>query len=419
MNARIAGSLLVLLARVIASDALAEAERFTGVWEGVEHAEATEKPVGFVLGPRGAHGLGGEFYFRREDFGGLEDARITGDSLTFHVGSLEFYALLTSADRLAVRAIAGPGKIHDFVVTRVSADTTKRSATTGNFAPPPPLARDEAPDSVRIAHRQASSASSSADPSLFQGTLLLIGGGANDDDIVARFVHLAGGRSGRIVVIPTASVRTANPEETRGIAERTARVLGVPGVTVLHTVSRAEANSEAFVAPLRHATGVWILGGEGSYLVDSYLGTRTETELTALLARGGVIGGSSAGALIWGSQALLYKAHAGGPLFQIEKADDLVIGDPHEVMFGVLRNVLIEPHFTQFKSASAMDRILSTNPRLLGIGIDENTAIEVHTNQFVVLGAGSVFVYNGLHSKGAPLVLKRGARYDLEKRAAL
>src|SRR5262249_36056951 len=145
----------------------------------------------------------------------------------------------------------------------------------------------------------------------------------------------------------------------------------------------------------------------------------TEAELTAVLARGGVIGGSSAGALIWGSQALLYKAHSGGPRFRIESANDLVIGNPHEITFGLLHDVLIQPHFTEFKSAPSMDRILATSPHLLGIGIDESTAIEAHENQFVVLGSGSVFVYDGLHSKGAPLILKRGARYDIERRAAL
>ena len=67
-----------------------------------------------------------------------------------------------------------------------------------------------------------------------------------------------------------------------------ARLLGASHEQVLHTFSLREADSEAFVAPPRSATGVWIDGGESSYLLNAYMGTRTERELVALLERGGV-----------------------------------------------------------------------------------------------------------------------------------
>ena len=72
-------------------------------------------------------------------------------------------------------------------------------------------------------------------------------------------------------------------------------------VTVLHTRDRAEADTETFVAPLKTARGVWFGGGRQWRLVDAYLGTRTQRELEAVLARDGVIGGSSSGATIQGS----------------------------------------------------------------------------------------------------------------------
>ena len=63
-------------------------------------------------------------------------------------------------------------------------------------------------------------------------------------------------------------------------------------MTVLHTRDRAEADTEAFVAPLKTARGVWFGGGRQWRLVDAYMGTRTQREIEAVLARGGVIGGS-------------------------------------------------------------------------------------------------------------------------------
>ena len=79
------------------------------------------------------------------------------------------------------------------------------------------------------------------------------------------------------------------------------RKLGATHLTVLHTNDRKEADSEAFVEPLKRATAVWFVGGRQWHLVDSYAGTRTEAEIKAVLARGGVVGGTSAGASIQAS----------------------------------------------------------------------------------------------------------------------
>ena len=418
------GITLVQLAALLMSTlsvrpARAQAHRFLGVWRGVQHSENRDEAIALIFSPRGLSGIAGEFYYDGDDFGAADNPRIAGDSLTFHVGSLDFFTRLTGPSQLAVHLVVGPGKIHDFELALASPDTAAGPGEAGRRVGAPPLQRDQVPDSLRAARHAAPSHVSSTAPCLDRGTLILIGGGSNEDEFLKRFVHLAGGASASIVVVPTAGVRTGDSTELAGLGANVARILGVPNVTVLHTVSRAEANSGRFVEPLRHATGVWILGGEASYLLDAYMGTRTETELITLLGRGGVIGGTSAGALIWGSQALLYHSHPGGPAYQIEKPEDLVIGNVQETMLGLLRDVLIAPHFKQFKSASSMDRILSAYPGLLGIGIDEATAIEVHASQFVVLGRGAVSVYDGLHSRGAPLVLMHGSRYDLANRAAL
>src|SRR5688572_6658103 len=131
------------------------------------------------------------------------------------------------------------------------------------------------------------------------GALVIAGGGTLGDDVMRRIIELAGGRSARIVIIPGADVRDTFPDNWP--AYRVFRDAGVQNVTVLHTRSREIANRMDFVEPLRAATGVWIPGGRQWRLVDAYLGTRTMRELHAVLERGGVIGGTSAGASIQSS----------------------------------------------------------------------------------------------------------------------
>jgi len=141
---------------------------------------------------------------------------------------------------------------------------------------------------------------------------------------------------------------------------------------------------------------VWFSGGDAVRILASYLGTRTETELFALLARGGVIGGTSAGAFVWGS---------------------FLGGDP-QAGFGALRNVLIVPHFSEFKMQPSFEKTLAANPYLLGIGIDEATAFEIHANIGMVFGRGNVRIGNGPERQRA-VTMGAGARYDVAKRQLL
>src|SRR6185295_2755232 len=129
------------------------------------------------------------------------------------------------------------------------------------------------------------------------GTLLIVGGGKLGPIIVERFIDLAGGRDSAIVVIPTADGTEPSPK----VQDTFLAKAGCRDVTILHTTNRVVADADWFVEPLRHARAVWFNGGQKWRLADSYLNTRTQRELFALLARGGLIGGSSAGASIQGS----------------------------------------------------------------------------------------------------------------------
>ena len=399
----------------------ADSGKFAGVWEGVFHGGKGDQPVALVCRPRGAASIAGMFYMNGLEFSPIEEARVRGDSLTFRSMNFRLSGQL-AGDKIALRLAIPHGLSHDFTVQRVSADTmdvppsVKAAAATRPKSAP----RETVPDSVYAAHAVPHAVPSSALPCLARGTLLLVGGGPTQADINSRFVQLAGGTAARIVVIPTASLNSTDPTVAQEQEPRMAQILGVPNVVVLHTLSRKEADSEAFVQPLRNSSGVWITGGEAEWILSSYFGTRTERELIALLDRGGVIGGTSAGALVWGSQTLVFRAEPDGNTYRLSKLEDLLIGDPRDPCIGVLRNVLLVPHFTEFHMQPAVEKTLAVDHGLLAFGIDESTALEVHGEVCTVLGRGHVTVFDGTdpggHSRSA---LSAGARYDLHKRVAL
>ena len=243
-----------------------------------------------------------------------------------------------------------------------------------------------------------------------RGALVVVGGGRVSADIVARFLELAGGKDAPIVIIPTAggdTVPSAYGPEC--VCARLFREAGATDVTVLHTYDRKVAESEAFVAPIRRARAVWFPGGRQWRLVDSYLGTRVERELHAVLARGGVVGGTSAGASIQASY-LVRGAREG---------NTIMMAPGYEQGFAFLRGVAVDQHVSQRNRQVDLQEVLGRHPQLLGLGIDESTAIVVQRDTFTVLGTGKVFVHGGRDPADAGLpyrTLAAGDRYDLRGR---
>ena len=176
-----------------------------------------------------------------------------------------------------------------------------------------------------------------------RGSLVIVGGAMRDPAILDRFVELAGGPDAPIVVIPTAGGGEAYDQYYMGL--RAFREAGATDLTVLHTTDREEANSEAFVEALRHARGVWFPGGRQWRLADAYLDTRVHDELRGVLDRGGVVGGSSAGATILGS----YLARG-------DTASNTVMMGDHQVGFGFLRGVAIDQHLLRRNRQFDLDR---------------------------------------------------------------
>ena len=387
-----------------------------GRWDGVFPGGRGDQAVTLICRPGTAGALGGLFYLGGELMGPLERGVVTGDSLSFSISSYDFRARRDS-DRMAMELTVPHGRTHDFALRFTSPDTSALVAAAHSGAA---VAWDTLPDSVLAAHRVPADASVGVVQALTAGTLFLVGGGPAQSDLNAEFLRLAGGVSARIVVIPTASIGSGDTARALLDPDRWARALGVTRVTVLHTDSRARADDEAFVQPLRDATAVWLPGGEAGQLLVSYLGTRTERELFAVLARGGVIGGTSAGALVWGSECQVFRAATAGGAFHPGDTSALRVDDPHSACFGALRNIVVAPHFSEFHMAAALAKTVAAHPQLLGIGIDEATVLEVHGNVGSVLGRGHVTICDGGRPGGAsPLILNSGTRYDLVRKSVL
>ena len=250
-----------------------------------------------------------------------------------------------------------------------------------------------------------------------KGALVIVGGGTMGPELWNRFVELAGGPvAASIVIIPTAgedSSANSIPREKEKLQS-----LGVKNITVLHTRDPKVANQESFVAPLRKATGVWFVGGRHWRLADSYLNTLAHKEFNAVLSRGGVIGGTSAGATILGS--FMVRGDT--------KGNSIMIGD-HTQGLDFIHNVTIDQHFLRRNRQFDLVEVIKARPELLGIAIDEGTAIVVQQNTFDVIGASYVGIYeagqianstkypSGQNSSGGPFYfLSKGQKFDLKGR---
>ena len=275
---------------------------------------------------------------------------------------------------------------------RVLADLTewRRDAIDRTLAPFPP----NAPET----------------PWVEKGTLMIVGGGGMPTGLMGRFVEAAGGvDNAKLVYVPC--------EEADEVAEEQGMVstwkrMGVKNATFVHTKDRLRANqAEDFLLPLKDATGIWFGGGRQWNLADSYYGTAAHRCMKEVLHRGGVIGGSSAGASI---QAR-YLARA-------TPIDNFKIMAPgyERGGLGFISGVAIDQHFTQRRRQPDMTQLVNRYQQLLGIGIDEATAITVVGSKATVSGTGKVYFYDRrqpvVPDREDFLALGNGQSYDLANR---
>jgi cyanophycinase len=253
-----------------------------------------------------------------------------------------------------------------------------------------------------------------------KGHLVIVGGGNVGPEIWARFIELAGGPNAKIIYVPTAgddsTITKGEFRTVKKLAE-----LGVSNVTVLHTRDAGLANTESFAQPIRQASAVWFEGGRQWKIADAFLNTLVQREFNALLNRGGVIGGTSAGATIQGSY-----------LFRGDTKGNTILEGDHIKGLDFIHNVAIDQHILKRNRQFDLLGFIKKRPDLLGIGIDESTAIIVHQNSFEVLGASYVAIYDQQQFEGklknpssdsgagGPFYyLQQGQKFDLQNRQVI
>jgi len=250
-----------------------------------------------------------------------------------------------------------------------------------------------------------------------KGTLVIVGGGSTDGTgIVERFIALAGGVDKKFVIVPTAGGNTNTDgtvrpyDETQTVASWVKR--GIKNVKMLHTHDPKVADTEAFASVLRDADAVWFNGGRQWNIVDSYAGTLTYKEFHNVLARGGVIGGSSAGATIQGEY--LVRGDTSGPNVVMTQESS------HQKGFEFLRRTAIDQHINARNRWDDLTPVITKLPTLLGIGLSEGTAIVVTGDTFEVIGKWKVSVHDNTRLyqpwEKPYFVLSAGDVYNMQTR---
>ncbi len=255
-----------------------------------------------------------------------------------------------------------------------------------------------------------------------RGTLIIDGGNMKrepDQSTVKEFVKQAGGVDQPIVVSPTAS-EDVSKADLQEYSDSWKETVGFQHMSFMHPVNRdpSEANTDAFVEDLKRARGLFMRGGRQWRLVDAYGNADEQTkalkEMWKLLERDGVIAGTSAGATIQGD--FMPRGFTGGSGRMISK------NAKHRQGFAFLPNVAFDVHVSARGRTTDLHEVLAyANKRgedLLGIGIDEDTAIVVRGQVFRVIGSGHVFVHTFMDTDegNQVLILKAGDRYNLSTR---
>ncbi len=280
--------------------------------------------------------------------------------------------------------------------------------------------------SVREAPASTERAMHEQSPVARRGVLMPIGGAEDkfDDKIIlSTFAQLAGGKRARIAIVPTAS-----SIETAGHRYKAIFLgMGVESAEVVYIGSREDANSEQVTDHVEDATGIFLTGGNQMRLSAMIGGTRFEQVVRTANEHGVIVAGTSAGASILSAHMVALGASGGTPKLRMAQ---MVAG------FGLISNVIIDQHFRQRDRIGRLLALVASNPGLLGIGIDEDTAAIIDDQDVIeVIGRHSVTIVDGSEifsdifqvkaygeitvSNARLHLLTPGRRFDMKSRALI
>ena len=247
-----------------------------------------------------------------------------------------------------------------------------------------------------------------ADP--IKGQLVVVGGGTTQNEVLNRTLELAGGKSAKVAI-----VAEANPEYGPGSVAQWQRT-DAAKVSLVNP-----RQSLAAVKLIREADLIWLPGGLQGVFMNAIEGTGIAEAIRVRYRAGGIVGGTSAGA------AVMSRKMIGGR----SDLDSLRAGSTPFLMdgLGLWPDVIVDQHFLQKGRFNRLTLAVLEHPELVGIGIDEETAVIVRGRQLEVLGNGNVTVVDARKAsheklvKGEPAavrnlrvhVLRAGMKFRLDE----
>lgn len=266
-----------------------------------------------------------------------------------------------------------------------------------------------------------------------KGHLFIVGGGPRPAALMERFVELASvAGKARILVLPMAS----GEAEATGLEQAQEFVaLGAEAQSL--NLSHEQASLETAVRAFDDATGIWFCGGDQSRLTAALKGTPVEARIHARYRAGAAVGGTSAGAAVMSDPMITGDERRPGgerPPSDPENAFLTIERDNVVTLpgFGLLPGAIVDQHFVRRKRSNRLLSLVLERPQLVGVGIDESTALVVGPDGlWRVLGSGAAVVYDAREARVAPAgahqlaaanvrvhVLPAGSSFDPRRRQA-
>jgi len=254
--------------------------------------------------------------------------------------------------------------------------------------------------------------------------LFAIGGGelTESPDILDEFLGLLKDKPDAHIVVMT--VATNEPKEAGKKYDAMLRNRGVKHVSIVDVSERSDSYSESAIKKIRAADALFFTGGDQLHVTSLMGGSPLNDLLYEKIENGFIVAGTSAGAMMMSDSMIVSGRNDIAP-----KAGCVEIAPGMNLFNGTI----IDTHFSQRGRHGRLMTAIAHFPQLLGIGIDERTAICKSNGGFEVIGEGVVTIMDGRevnHSnltyvrQKEPLgmfgvkvhILPAGYKYDFEKR---
>lgn len=242
------------------------------------------------------------------------------------------------------------------------------------------------------------------------GAVVVIGGGGIPEAVYSRTLDLAGGVAARVVVLPQASAR----EDAGAESVARWRAVGARAVTLIDGADPAADRERVAAADL-----IWMPGGSQVRLLDALAEVDLIELVRARHAAGAVVAGTSAGAAVLSERMITGRADL-----------ESITAEATETLAGLALwpGVIVDQHALRRRRLNRLISAVLDAPRLVGVAVDEATAVVVHGERLEVLGESGVVVIDARRARvarsaaGSPAagtgltlhILRAGMELDLE-----